>query len=36
MIQKALTDDLGKEQFFKGIDASYYYEGYYEIKTEDL
>ncbi|MDN6801856.1 MAG: cell filamentation protein Fic, partial [Lactococcus lactis] len=27
---------LGKEQFFKGIDASYYYEGYYEIKTEDL
>ncbi|MDT2874567.1 cell filamentation protein Fic, partial [Lactococcus lactis] len=24
------------EQFFKGIDASYYYEGYYEIKTEDL
>ena len=36
LIQKALTDDLGKEQFFKGIDASYYYEGYYEIKTEDL
>jgi cell filamentation protein len=31
-----LTDDLGKKQFFKGIDASYYYEGYYEIKTEDL
>lgn len=26
LIQKALTDDLGKEQFFKGIDASYYYE----------
>ncbi|MDG4870669.1 cell filamentation protein Fic, partial [Guyparkeria sp. 1SP6A2] len=21
---------------FKGIDASYYYEGYYEIKIEDL
>lgn len=36
LIQNALTDDLGKEQFFKGIDASYYYEGYYEIKTEDL
>ena len=36
LIQEALTDDLGKKQFFKGIDASYYYEGYYEIKTEDL
>lgn len=36
LIQNALTDDLSKEQFFKGIDASYYYEGYYEIKTEDL
>lgn len=36
LIQKALTADLGKEQFFKGIDASYYYEGYYEIKTEDI
>lgn len=36
LIQNALTDDLGKEQFFKGIDASYYYEGYYKIKTEDL
>ena len=36
LIQNALTDDLGKEQFVKGIDASYYYEGYYEIKTEDL
>lgn len=32
LLQKALTDDLGKEQFFKGIVASYYYE----IKTEDL
>jgi len=36
LIQHALTDDLSKEQFFKGIDASYYYEGYYEIKTEDM
>jgi len=36
LIQHALTDDLSKEQFFKGIDASYYYEGYYEIKTEDI
>jgi len=36
LIQNALTDDLSNEQFFKGIDASYYYEGYYEIKTEDI
>lgn len=36
LIQNALTGDLSKEQFFKGIDASYYYEGYYEIKTEDI
>ena len=36
LIQNAVTKDLGKEQFFKGIDASYYYERYYEIKTEDL
>ncbi|MCD5192495.1 RepB family plasmid replication initiator protein [Enterococcus casseliflavus] len=27
LIQQVLTDDLGKEQFFKGIDASYYYKG---------
>ncbi len=33
---RGISYDLGKKQFFKGIDASYYYEGYYEIKTEDL
>ncbi|MGO2657634.1 MAG: protein adenylyltransferase Fic [Lactococcus lactis] len=36
LIQNALTDDLSKDSFFKGLDASYYYEGYNEIKTEDL
>lgn len=36
LIQNALTDDLSKESLFKGIDASYYYEGYTEFKTEDL
>lgn len=36
LIQNALSDDLSKETFFKGIDASYNYEGYYEYKIEDL
>ncbi|MBG9455752.1 cell division protein Fic [Lysinibacillus sphaericus] len=36
LIQNTLTDDLSKESLFKGIDASYYYEGYTEFKTEDL
>lgn len=36
LVQNCLTDDLSKESFFKGIDASYYYEGYTEFKTEDL
>lgn len=36
LIQNTLTDDLGKEQFFKGFDASCYYEGYYELKSETL
>ena len=36
LIQNALTDDLSRESFMKGIDASYYYEGYSEFKTEDL
>lgn len=37
LLKTALTnkiDDLAT--FFKGIDASYYYEGYTEFKTEDL
>ncbi|MDX5808816.1 MULTISPECIES: protein adenylyltransferase Fic [Bacillus cereus group] len=36
LVQNALTDDLSIESLFKGIDASYYYEGYTEFKTEDL
>ncbi|EEM24971.1 MULTISPECIES: protein adenylyltransferase Fic [Bacillus] len=36
LVQNALTDDLSMESLFKGIDASYYYEGYTEFKTEDL
>lgn len=36
LVQNALTDDLSMEILFKGIDASYYYEGYTEFKTEDL
>jgi cell filamentation protein len=36
LIQNNLIDDLNSESFFKGIDASYLYEGYYEFKTEDL
>lgn len=36
LLRHALVDDLSKETFFKGVDASYNYEGYYEIKTEDL
>ena len=36
LLKNALTDDLSRESFMKGIDASYYYEGYAEFKTEDL
>lgn len=36
LLQQALTDDLGKATFFKGVDASYYYEGYQLYKTEEL
>ena len=36
LLQNNLTDDLGKESFFKGIDVSYYYEGFNTYKTEDL
>lgn len=36
LLQNALTNDFSKESLFKGIDASYYYEGYTEFKTEDL
>ncbi|MDR0199812.1 MAG: Fic family protein [Streptococcaceae bacterium] len=36
LLKSALTHDLSKEVFFKGIDVSYYYEGYNEYRTEDL
>ena len=36
LVQNALTNDLSHESFMKGIDASYYYEGYNEFRTEDL
>lgn len=36
LLKNALTDVLSKEVFFKGIDASYYYEAYNEYRTEDL
>lgn len=37
LLKVALTDKIDDhETFFKGIDASYYYEGYTEFKTEDL
>jgi len=37
LLKAALTDKINeREVFMKGIDASYYYEGYAEYKTEDL
>ncbi len=37
LLQGALTDKIhDREIFMKGIDVSYYYEGYSEFKTEDL
>jgi len=36
LIGNALTNDCGMQTFMKGIDVSYYYEGYYEYRTEDL
>jgi cell filamentation protein len=37
LLKGALTDKINDhETFFKGIDASYYYEGYTEFKTSDL
>ncbi|GFH43070.1 cell filamentation protein [Lactococcus hodotermopsidis] len=36
LVQNALTDDLSQETFFKGIDVSYYYEGYEAFNMEDL
>jgi cell filamentation protein len=37
LLQRALTDKTtDREVYMKGIDASYYYEGYSIYKTEDL
>lgn len=36
LLQNALTDDLGQATFFKGVDASYYYEGYSLYKIEEV
>ncbi|MDR0927388.1 MAG: Fic family protein [Ignavibacteria bacterium] len=37
LLHQALTDKINdREIFMKGIDISYYYEGYYEYKTEEL
>lgn len=37
ILKEALTDKINdREVFMKGIDHSYYYEGYYEFKTKDL
>ena len=37
LLQKALTHQIDdRTLFMKGIDVSYYYEGYSEFKTEDL
>jgi cell filamentation protein len=37
LLASALTDKIhDRETFMKGIDVSYYYEGYSEFKTEEL
>lgn len=37
ILQKALTDEINnREIYMKGIDHSYYYEGYATCKTENL
>lgn len=37
LLKNALTDKIDERDFFmKGIDVSYYYEGYDEFKTEEL
>ena len=37
LIKNALTDDVNsREVYMKGIDHSYYYEGYTTYKTEEL
>lgn len=37
LLKNALTDDISsREVYMKGIDYSYYYEGYITFKTEEL
>ena len=37
ILKQALTDKVDdREVYTKGIDYSYYYEGYYVFKTEEL
>lgn len=37
LLQVALTSDINnREMFVKGIDHSYYYEGYYQFATSEL
>ena len=37
LLLEALTDAIhDRSLFMKGIDVSYFYEGYSEFKTEDL
>ena len=37
LLKQALTDQIhDRELFMKGIDVSYYYEGYSEFRTEDV
>lgn len=37
LLKAALTDDINsREVYMKGIDHSYYYEGYVAFKTENL
>ena len=37
LLKQALTDQINdRELFMKGIDVSYYYEGYSEFKTEEI
>lgn len=37
LLKTAMTDKINdRELFMKGIDISYYYEGYSEFRTEDL
>ena len=37
LLKAALTDDIGsREVYMKGIDHSYYYEGYTQFRAEEL